>query len=252
MTHRYTSDEFYHLDGFEHPLDHETNYETLLKILSTGYVSHAPHTPSVHDQYSFNWDVNDDHDIDRGDLMVPEVTCYCDIPFEALDIHIKKFGSFGISFKKDFLIKNGARPVIYVPLQLRSEEKWAKGTLHRTTMGRDWQNVWNGFYEHLLLPAQRESNTHYVDVEPTSARDAVFAIEELVVKQFFAFIKVFDSSLVEDAPNNFYMEREWRMWGNLQFRVDEVANVIVHEDFVERLANERRDYADKIICAINR
>jgi Putative abortive phage resistance protein AbiGi, antitoxin len=200
----YTSDVFYHFVGREHPMDHEANYEILLKILSSGHVTHRPHRPWVHGEYSFDWDV----DVDSGELMIPEITCYCDIPFESLGIHIQKYGAFGISFGKEFLIKMGARPVTYVPLQLRSEEKWARGTLHRTTLGRDWQNIWNGFYKHLILPAEQESNIHYSDVEPASARDAVFAMEKLVVHDFFAFLKVFDSSLADDVPENYYMERE--------------------------------------------
>jgi hypothetical protein len=42
------------------------------------------------------------------------VVCFCDIPETDLAIHVSKYSKFGLAFKKEFLIKKGASPVLYV------------------------------------------------------------------------------------------------------------------------------------------
>lgn len=48
------------------------------------------------------------------DMYQPQVVCFCDIPVEDLEIHMRKYGRFGLSFLKPFLIEYGANPVLYV------------------------------------------------------------------------------------------------------------------------------------------
>ena len=43
------------------------------------------------------------------------MVCFCDIPVDDLDIHMEKYGQFGIAFQKEFLLDQGALPVVYVP-----------------------------------------------------------------------------------------------------------------------------------------
>jgi hypothetical protein len=49
-----------------------------------------------------------------NNLINPDMVCFCDIPIGDLGIHIKKYGQFGLAFKKSFLIERGANPVLYV------------------------------------------------------------------------------------------------------------------------------------------
>src|SRR4051812_5389252 len=109
MSSRYISNELFHFVGRSHPTDHETNYQILLKVLDSRCISHPPHNSDwgAH-QITINWDKS----IFTEELIVPSVTCFCDIPFETLGIHLKKYGMFGVSFDRSLLIKYGARPVI--------------------------------------------------------------------------------------------------------------------------------------------
>src|SRR5258708_6962023 len=101
---RYTSDELFHFVGRAHPNDHEANYETLLKVLRGGHISHPPHDPNWgKTRQEFNWDKG----LITEELIVPTVTCYCDIPMECLKLHTSKYGQFGLSFDRELLIRYG-------------------------------------------------------------------------------------------------------------------------------------------------
>ena len=52
--------------------------------------------------------------ISTDNLVKYQVVCFCDIPEHDLEIHVNKYGKFGLSFRKEFLIGLGASPVFYV------------------------------------------------------------------------------------------------------------------------------------------
>ena len=117
----YTSDELFHFVGYRSPTDDEKNYQILVEILRVSCVSHPPHNPepdwgAVTVKTNWNGLLRYGDDKDNG-LIVPTVTCFGDIPASGLGIHIEKYGKFGVSFPRDYLIRYGARPVMYVPLR---------------------------------------------------------------------------------------------------------------------------------------
>jgi hypothetical protein len=193
---------------------------------------------------SFNWD----KDIFSEELIVPQITCFCDIPYESLEIHMKKYGMFGISFARDFLVMNGARPVIYMPLQ-PSDYRAGWGTIHCESSLRDIEQTYRGFYEHIVSVAEN-SGTRTLGVKPKSSDEAAIAMDDVFIQKFLAFIKPFNSELPDDDPNNFYLEREWRKFGNLNFVPQNVSSVVVGKDYVDRLKMEQPIYADKIVPAL--
>ena len=50
----------------------------------------------------------------------------------------------------------------------------------------------------------------------------------------FAFIKFFDDSLSEEDPSNFYMEREWRVAGVVNFKVSDISTIVVARGYKQR------------------
>jgi hypothetical protein len=59
------------------------------------------------------------------------------------------------------------------------------------------------------------------------------------LEQFFAFrlishMKFFDETLDDEDPENFYMEREWRVVGNVKFELNDVRRVIIPEAYASR------------------
>lgn len=54
----------------------------------------------------------------------------------------------------------------------------------------------------------------------------------------FPLIKPFCEDLDDDDPDNFYMEREWRLKGELEFQLADVRRVVLPESFAERFRED--------------
>lgn len=59
-------------------------------------------------------------------------------------------------------------------------------------------------------------------------------LDTFLRQHFFSFLKFFDIGLPEDDPENFYMEREWRIVGELTFTPSDVARVILPRAYEEQ------------------
>lgn len=234
----YTSDELFHFVGFNSAADDEGNYRKLLKILHDGWVSYWPHNQDWGEvSVTTNWDGF----LQREELIVPSVTCFADIPYGSLGIHTTKYGKFGISFSRDYLIKYGARPVMYVPLR---SDNW--GSPHGTTLLKNLEAIYKSFHNLLIkeLPhTPHESRS--LGAYPDNKEAAISAMGNVFAKDFLAFIKPFNSHLATDHEKNYYMEREWRKYGNLRCNLEDINQIWVAKGYAAKLAQEFPDYASK-------
>jgi len=240
---RYTSapDELFHFVGYKFPKNDELNYENLGKILTDQCVSHAPHDNDWGKvSHTVTWDLR----LETEELIVPTVTCFADIPPDSLSIHMSKYGSFGIALPMPLLVKYGARPVMYVPM--RSDD-WQ--SLHGRTLLRDIDAAIKGFNEHVVnkIPAKDKKTSRTLGEKPQSEDDAVSAIETILLKDFLAFLKPFNSELPINHKHNFYMEREWRKHGNMKFKPEDVTRIIVAKGFANRISNDFPEYSCPIL-----
>lgn len=215
---RYTSDEFFHLVGRGNPSDNEANYKTLLDVIDSSCISHPPHNcDAAGHTIKFNWDKS----IFTEELVIPNVICFCDIPLEHLDIHIKKYGMFGISFDRDYIVMSGARPVFYIPIH--SSHQFS---IFGANMLKDLEQVWRGFREHVVDPVTMPTRGRSMGRKPDSPVDASLALDAILTKEVLAYIKVFQAELSEDHPDNYYLEREWRKFGNLKSQLQDVKRLL--------------------------
>lgn len=60
------------------------------------------------------------------------------------------------------------------------------------------------------------------------------------------FVKYFDPALADDAPANYYMEREWRVLGDLAFTLEEVRRVVLPEAFAGALRKDVPEYVGQV------
>jgi len=235
---RYTSEELFHFVGHKHPNDHDSNYETLKKILSEKCISHPPHTPGWGTAgYTYNPSGN----LLKEGMLVPEVVCFSDIPCESLSIHLGKYGLFGVSLKRDHLIRYGTRPVMYVPYR---NDDW--GSIYGVTLFRDIEEIYRSFREHLKEKYGNLHEPRLMGTLITTFESSLTAIDYMIGKDFLAFIKPFNSQLGETDLDNFYMEREWRRLGNVCFDKEHIGRIIVRKGYSERLRNEFPKYADMV------
>lgn len=236
MRQAYTSDELFHFVGYSSPHENEINYEVLSKVLGSGCVSHIPHEDNWGAvSYTIDWGTS----LLSEKLIVPTVTCYADIPFESLGIHMKKYGRFGLSFSRDLLIQYGARPVMYVPL--RSDD-W-KST-NGTTLLNDIEAVYKAFYNHVVSKDSPQSRQ--LGKVPNTEAASIRAMNSVFTKDFLAFIKPFNSHLDDEHPGNFYQEREWRKHGNLKFSLADVKRIIVARGYSLRVQKDFPQFTGKI------
>ena len=73
-----------------------------------------------------------------------------------------------------------------------------------------------------------------------------FDVQFFLDYNVFSFLKVFDGSLPDDDPENFYMEREWRVLDNSQFAIDQVHRVIIPQTFAQRFRKDVHAYSGQV------
>lgn len=142
---------------------------------------------------------------------------------------MSKYSRFGISFLKAFLIQNGANPVFYV----------ANNSIQH---GKCNYDVWNEMiskYHHLVRQC--------ID-EPKDICDQqkVRAFQSFIDFKVFGYVKPFNDSLPEDDVDNYYMEREWRIVGNLDFKLQDVYRIILPQSYVKQFKLDFPDYCGQI------
>jgi hypothetical protein len=279
----YVSEELLHFVGRSLPSDGE-RYSLVRRIISGGIlldpfhlgkrytifkvVSEDPETGAPdgveYSSYPSAW-----HDpgakLSDNAMMRFEMVCFCDIPLSDLNIHCSKYGRFGLAFERDFLIKQGASPVMYVPhpgtfnmiirehqtstgeLQLEEAKTASRADMmdevfkyHNIKLSSRWSE---SLAEEVFLAFRDNSKERYVEAIRQLRTLIIYqtAIESLV----FSHLKFFDHTLPSDDPANYYMEREWRVSGKVSFALSDIKRVFVAAGFGEPA---RRDLPELAGC----
>lgn len=67
--------------------------------------------------------------------------------------------------------------------------------------------------------------------------------EEMAWQTQFEYVKVFDESLSDDDPDNYYMEREWRCTHNIEFRLSDIKKIYLkNEKYIDDFIRYFPDY----------
>lgn len=241
----YISPELYHFVGGHSPGDHEQNFEVLKIVLSSGCISHSPHEVGWG---SISYTLDFDKRLAAEEMLVPTVTCYCDIPYDQLHPHLAKYGSFGLSFSRHFLTKSGCRPVTYVPYR---PDDW-RGVFTGHTLLKELESTFWGIHEqsrqHAASNTEKKKSVT-LEARPKTLIEALQKAEHTLALRVLAFVKPFDSTLDDENPQYYYSEREWRKLGNLVFEAGDIQRVVVHHSFFDRARAELPEYQDLIVAA---
>jgi hypothetical protein len=181
--------------------------------------------------------------------------CFCDIPEESLGRHITIYGRFGLAFKKEFLVAKGANPVFYIAK--KSLVHYDRPSVPPLTEEDLKANSGEALKKHFgalaagQIPVRRceffdclAADLRKVLLPPwtTTPADAIdpdhMQIFFNLMLHVFAFMKFFDESLPEENPENYYMEREWRVADSVSFDLGDVQRVYVAPGFRDRIESE--------------
>jgi len=223
-TQRYVSQELTHFVGRCLKTDEE-RYSLLVKILKSGWL-----TPGS---------VQNPKENVRTLLTVsgakfsegmydPQVVCFCDIPVADLRIHMEKYKQFGLAFTKEFLIKKEARPVFYMT-QAKAKEfdaladrygrLFSSTNLGRLVKEKKLTTEEYGLFEQLRV---------YLDFN------------------VFSFCKPFDEATSDVDPQNYYMEREWRVHGSVHLDVTDVYRIIIPQKYSAQFRTDVAEYCGQL------
>lgn len=227
--------------------DKEKNYETFKTILKEGFISHYPHKRG----YSGNLHVNTDASYDLRNMFNAEVTCFADIPMNDLKIHMNKYSEFGIGFKKEFLIENGANPVFYVneksmiPINYNFDND---GKLVITKIDRKtyFETNIKSLFTHLQKLDDFYNNAPEVIGRSRESID-LQKVTHFLDFYIFSFIKSWELKDDENDDENYYYEREWRIVGNIEFNLCDVERIIIPKDYSKRFREDFSSYFGEII-----
>jgi hypothetical protein len=148
-----------------------------------------------------------------------------------------KYSRFGLSFLKPFLIGKGASPVMYV-----AENSQALSfRLPETTRDEPWPRK-------RVFERNIELYTDYCRANPDKFPIYLAYFLDLLV---FGFIKYFDDSTSDEDAANVYMEREWRVIGDVKFALADVHRVFMPECYAERFRADLPNYIGQLTFSDN-
>lgn len=235
---RYVGQRLYHLVGSRNPEADEANFQTLCAILR----SMELRTCEVAGQHGGMRTIRDQtRPLVNGEPIQQSVVCFCDIPRDDLPFHARRYGRFGLGVCRSIVAQWGGRPVTYVPYSNRTYGSW----------GARFPAIVNSVLQGLdhFFPDSPETRSK---VEGTLAKDAQEAADDassLITRDVQAFLKFWDVDLPEDHPENFYMEREWRKFGNLSLSscLQEVIAPPQYHDALVSILNSLRSGGEHLI-----
>jgi hypothetical protein len=165
-----------------------------------------------------------------------------------------KYSRFGIAFSKAFLVKQGASPVFYVAKDSEIDPGGNVDAGVRQTSVTPYTRavLFNEMPESLhrsSIDLLRAAST-VVDSDGPKARELaeignrLAQLRSYLDEYVFSYCVPFDSALDESNREHFYMEREWRVLGDVRFSLADVERLIVPRSYRTRFRADLADFPD--------
>lgn len=227
---RYVSTELSHFVGRTSETD-EDRFQLFLQIARSGLLTARPGTKG-----QTSW-LNTGGSFREETLYGIDCVCFCDIPLQDLHVHFQKYSRFGFSFRKGFLVPQGANPVYYVGVD----------TPLRTMLGRSSRSdqFQTAVLELTRIEDELEERSR-ADVDLRSLHNTMVTVNGFLRAHVFGFAKPFEERRRLTDPENYYMEREWRVHGEVRFELTDVRRIFIPEAFAERLRDELAEFHGQV------
>lgn len=240
---RYISDELTHFVGKNK--SQKEQYNILVKILKEGLLTPDHNDPEKagYIAISLNGRISDNK------MFMPYVICFCDIPINDLYIHMKKYSQFGIGFLKEFLVPKGANPLFYIAKNSRIKTSEVASTAIKTTSRADYFDEMFLMCHNLFDELRSLVNNHASSEHRTVVMKKIAAMDLFLIRYIFSFLKFFDDVKKDDDPENYYMEREWRMIDNFSFKMKDVCRVILPKSYAKLFRKDVPEFIGQVSFA---
>ncbi len=160
-----------------------------------------------------------------------------------------KYSEFGVSFLKSDLITKGASPIFYIEknsnIKLPSLFQGTKSNLSRA----DYFNEIHENFRWLMAYVEQLIKNYSTPEERGKKIKDISKVRHFFECHIFSFLKHFDSNLDDDDKENYYMEREWLILGNLEFKLADVYRIILPESYAKRFRKDMPNYSGQITFA---
>lgn len=199
-----------------------------------------------------------------------DCVCFCDIPNDSLAIHVNKYSKFGMGFEKTFIAEQGAHPVMYIPNNYPIIERGDGLNTGKSCTPRKPEEYFTYLLQLSvnLLPLMeigycginlREQEKRlkvgglgdFLELFNDEVRETFFkskyhpmlySILQGISNQM-AYVKLYDATLPDSHPENYYMEREWRSLNNITFSFGDIKTIYLPSDeYQERFIQEFPGY----------
>jgi hypothetical protein len=157
---------------------------------------------------------------------------------------MRKYSRFGVAFLKSFLVAKGANPVFYV-----ARDAVVPGITFVPTGSGSIEPRQDVTRAELLDCIHKEAMTlttqNYDLMSPSGNPDLqkllyrAENLRQLLYQVVLAFVKPFDSTEPEESKNNYYMEREWRVYGDVLFQLADVRQIFLPPSYSDSF---RKDF----------
>lgn len=215
-------------------------YSVLKKILKEGMLR-TPRPRNLR-RAAYVLEIDQSAKLSTNEAYCASVVCFCDIPAGDLGLHMRKYGRFGLVFTKDFLLEEGATPVMYIPNRGRPAlPPWDNYTRRRVSSNA---MAYDQFYSQYrrLRKAAHEASTGNLS-EP------IRRVTEFLDVHLLSHLKFFDPFAPDWDRENYYMEREWRVSRDVKFRLRDVRRVILPEIYGQRFRRDFPKYDGEVMFA---
>ena len=241
---RYISEDLIHFVG--RGLSEMDQFDLLQKIIKEGRITHPPHNPNVQGNLTINGNVA----LSKNEMYSPEITCFADIPQGDIELHIAKYSPFGLSFSKNAIAASGGVPVHYLPVDAMVVAKKIKieklknnfapnhnldlavptsGSISKgqyfDRMVAEYQDIF-ALFEQMAIHFDQSSSSGSLQIR-------LRELSRFFDFHIFSYLKFFDHKKVDDDPDNFYFEREWRIVGNFEFSSNDIKTVYLPKKFAK-------------------
>lgn len=212
-------------------LTHLTTYERLCCIFKDGVILGGPDIESSR-RGGVVFISKYKEDVSRNSMVEVNKVCFSDIPVGQMDIHKQKYGCFGISFNKDFVVRKGGVPVHYVPRESAINSRWANERETRASFFDRMTKELYGYFDSLIVE-------HWDDGKKREKYERFHEFIEGYIKPYWKF---FDHTLPDADIHNYYFEREWCVVGSVKFKMSDIRNVLLPQEYESKFRQECPEY----------